>query len=200
MHAGGSPLHLVLVHADLDRVVAHMAGQQPEALAEYFTGLIAQMQAAGATEAVVTSVASHYGFAELTRRSPLPLVSILQAIREEVEAQKLTRVALFGSRFAVKSDLYGALAGITEVIQPSDEEIASIDRIYMGLAHRGSAGPNDEQEITALAETIRKREGLDAIILAGTDYSVLYDDHRAAFPHLDCTDLHVRAIARRLTQ
>lgn len=201
MRAENAPLHLVLVHADLARVVAYMSGGQTEALAEYQASLIRQLHAAGATHGVITSVASHYAFDEVTRLSPLPLISILQAIREGIEAKQLKRVGLFGSRFSVQSDLYGALQGVTEVARPSDEEIHSVNQLYMGLAERGFANPDDESKLTALAETILKRESLDAVILAGTDFAVLYnDDHRPSFPYLDSTDLHVQAIVRQLTQ
>ncbi len=193
----GRQLDLVLVHADLATMDGYMTGKQPEALAEYLSGLVARLAAGGATFAAVTSVASHYGFAGLADASPLPLVSILEAIRAEIEDRQLHRIALFGSRFAMESDMYGALHGSVEVVRPSDNEAATVNAIYMELARRGVSSEANERAITTMAEEVLAREQLDAIVLAGTDFSVMFDDHRPGFPYLDATDIHVRALARR---
>jgi aspartate racemase len=49
--------------------------------------------------------------------------------------------------------------------------------------------------LTDLALTICKRDGLDAVILAGTDLALLFDETNTAFPNVDCGALHIRAIA-----
>ena len=193
----GRPLDLVLVHADLATVSKHMTAKQPEALARYFADLIARLEAAGATFAAVPSVASHYGFAGLVERSPLPLVSILEAVRAEIEARRLRRVALFGSSFAMESDMYGALQHATDVVPLAASEAAAVNAIYMRLAHRGVSSSQDEQTILEIAHRVLAREQLDAVVLAGTDFAVMFDDHRPEFPYLDATDIHVGALAKR---
>ena len=190
-------MELVLVHADLATVDSHVRGKRPEALAEYLGRLVARFEAAGATFAAVPSVASHYGFAGLVERSTLPLVSILEAIRAEIEGRQLRRVALFGSGFAMESGMYGALQHSTEVVPLATSEAATVNAIYMELAHRGVSSAENERTITGLAERVLAREQLDAIILAGTDFSVMFDEHRPAFSYLDATDIHVKALVRR---
>jgi aspartate/glutamate racemase len=39
-----------------------------------------------------------------------------------------------------------------------------------------------------------ERERLDAIVLAGTDFVVLFDEGNTEFPSVDCAALHLRAI------
>jgi aspartate racemase len=47
-----------------------------------------------------------------------------------------------------------------------------------------------------LATAICSRNGVDAILLAGTDRAALFDDSNTPFPHLDCARAHIQAIMR----
>jgi aspartate/glutamate racemase len=40
--------------------------------------------------------------------------------------------------------------------------------------------------------------GLDLIVLAGTDLTLLFDDTNTSFPFIDCAALHIAAIAEGL--
>jgi aspartate racemase len=42
-----------------------------------------------------------------------------------------------------------------------------------------------------------KREGVDAVILAGTDLALIFNESNTDFPHIDCASLHLGAIAMR---
>ena len=52
--------------------------------------------------------------------------------------------------------------------------------------------------LTKLADTLRQRDGVDAIILAGTDLCLLFDESNTDFPHVDCSHVHIKAIMRSL--
>jgi aspartate/glutamate racemase len=52
--------------------------------------------------------------------------------------------------------------------------------------------------LATLAHTICQRDRADAIILAGTDLSLLFNDANTDFPHIDCSRLHIEAIMRSL--
>ena len=93
--------------------------------------------------------------------------------------------------------MYGALHDSVEIVRLPGSEAATVNAIYMELAHRGVSSAENERTITELAERVLVREQLDAIILAGTDFSVMFDDHRPTFRYLDVTDIHVEALARR---
>ena len=195
----GLELNLVLIHANLQTVERYLKSGQAEAYAVYIAGLVERLAAAGATAAAITSVASHYGFAEVEARSKLPLVSILRVIRDEIEARGMRRVALFGSGYAMRSELYGALRQTADVVRLTPEETTEVDAIYMHLAQSGLSSPEAERRLTEIAEAVMEREEPDAVVLAGTDFSVMFDEHRPSFPYLDAVDAHVRAIADRLS-
>lgn len=55
---------------------------------------------------------------ELAERTPLPLISLLDAIIAEISRRRLARVAVFGARFATETGFFGRLQDVTDVIYP----------------------------------------------------------------------------------
>jgi aspartate racemase len=45
---------------------------------------------------------------------------------------------------------------------------------------------------------IAKELPVDAIVLAGTDLSLIFDETNTDFSHIDCTKIHIQAILRKL--
>jgi aspartate/glutamate racemase len=50
------------------------------------------------------------------------------------------------------------------------------------------------RHLTSLAHTIVQRDRVDAIVLAGTDLTLVFNAHNTDFPYLDCAALHLQAI------
>jgi aspartate/glutamate racemase len=61
-------------------------------------------------------------------------------------------------------------------------------------------GGSEEQHrnLTALAHTLLKRDGVDPIILAGNDLALLFNETNTDFPSIDCAALHLQAILKDL--
>ena len=121
-----APLELAMVHTQINTVLGLVDAGDKAGLASYLSAVISDLKAAGATFAVVPAVTPHYCAAELKAASPLPLVDMLECIREEVQARELKRVALFGTRAVQESILFGQLDGVAEVVLPPAEEVAMI--------------------------------------------------------------------------
>ena len=49
-----------------------------------------------------------------------------------------------------------------------------------------------------MAKTLVRRDSVDAILLAGTDLTLLFDESNTDFPHVDCAALHIQAILESL--
>jgi aspartate/glutamate racemase len=43
-----------------------------------------------------------------------------------------------------------------------------------------------------------KRDGLDAILLAGTDLPLIFNEANVQFPFIDCAALHIEAILQKV--
>lgn len=190
-----SPLDLVMVHADMRRMIRWAEAGDARSMADYVASLIARLQAAGATFAALPAVTPHLCIAELLPISPLPLVNMLEVVDDAVRARVLRRVALFGTRFTIERAMFGALTS-AEVVSPRPDETAAIHDIYFRLASTGAGAVSDRDALAQLADTLIRRDSLDAILLAGTDLALIFDESNTPFPHLDCARVHLDAILR----
>lgn len=195
----GYALDIVITHAQTPRVFAYVEASDRTGLAEYLSGYIRRMQAAGAEMAVIPAITPLYCAKELATMSALPIVSLLDPLNRELAARKACRVVIFGTRFVIESDLFGALSGI-EVVRPAPDEIDLIHKTYVELAATGEPSAEKHEKLTSLAHRLVTRDAVDAILLAGTDLTLLFNENNTDFPHVDCAALHIQEILRKVTR
>jgi aspartate racemase len=193
----GLTLDIVITNAYTPRVFEYVQAKDRAGLAGYLNGYIRRMQAAGAEIAVVPAVTPHYCIDELVACSPLPIVSIFDPLRDELARRTIRRVAIFGTRFVIESDFFGALPHV-EIVRPTPEEIDLIHTTYVELAAAGKGTPEKRETLTNVAKTLVQRERVDAILLAGTDLTLVFDESTADFPCVDCAAAHLKEILKRL--
>jgi aspartate racemase len=175
---------MLIVQADMNRVVGHVQSGDRAGLAAYFAKLIERLARGGAEVAVIPAITPHICIRELEPISPLPLVNIIEAVAAEIRARGYRRVALFGTRYVVASRMFGMLDGV-EVIVP--EQVEAIHEAYMQTVD-GKTEPRDT--LTRIAHELP----VDAVVLAGTDLAMIFDETNTPFPHLDCAQVHIDAI------
>jgi aspartate racemase len=127
--------------------------------------------------------------------SPLPVFNIFDPLVEELAARGVRRVAVFGTRYVMESSLYG-MAGDVEIIRPTGDEMHIIHSTYLALLQKGAGTEEQHRNLTAIAHTLQKRDGAEAILLAGTDLAVLFNEGNTEFPTVDCAALHLRTILK----
>ncbi|MGA2100771.1 MAG: aspartate/glutamate racemase family protein [Candidatus Sulfotelmatobacter sp.] len=195
----GFALDIVIANAQTPGVFAYVEAKDRVGLAEYLNGFIARLKAAGAEMAVIPAITPLYCAKELAATSALPIVSLVDPLNRELGARKARRVAVFGTRFVIESDLFGELSGV-EVVRPGPEEVEMIHKTYVELAATGEASPEKYEKLTALAYHLVSRHAVDAILLAGTDLTLLFNESNTDFPHIDCAAVHVWEIVREVTR
>jgi aspartate racemase len=126
----------------------------------------------------------------LEKISPLPLVNIIHEVSAEIAARGYRRVALFGTRFVVESNMYGMLEGV-DVIMPDSAQLDAIHESYMQTVKGGREG---RVTLTGIAKELP----VDAIVLAGTDLSLIFDETNTDFVCVDGAKGHIQAILREL--
>ena len=195
--ARGCVLDTVIVHADIGSLMKLVAVSDTAGMARYLARIIQRMSAAGAQIAAIPAITPQICAAELAPLSPIPLVSPIDATLQSIRARGIQRVALFGTRFTIESNMFGQLINV-EVVTPSPVEIETIHNTYVALATSGRADPAQFELLRGIAHTLIQRDRLDAIILAGTDLSLLFNEANTDFPHIDAARVHIDEIMRQL--
>jgi aspartate racemase len=192
----GAKPDIVVVHADVTHVLELVRDGDIAALARYLAGFVARSARAGATMAAVPAVTPHICAPALQELSPLPLVSILDVIRDGLKQRALNRIALFGTRFVIETDLFGSLSEF-EVIRPRGNEFDIINAIYLELVASAAVSEAQADRLRTIAREMMERERLDAIVLAGTELALIGDWHELKPRIVSAADLHVAEIVRR---
>jgi aspartate racemase len=129
-------LDLAMVHAEASHIFAYVQAGDRAGLADYLTGFLYRLQAAGAECAVIPAVTPHFCLPELVTISPLPLFNIFDPLRQELAARSVSRVAVWGRRFVMESDLFGMVPGV-EFVRGHPEEVDYIHHTYIELVRQG---------------------------------------------------------------
>ena len=191
-----------LVIDSLDvRLVLQLADKDLPALADCLLASLGRLGAAGADFAAITANTPHIVFDDLSARSPLPLLSIVEICADEAERRGLRRLALLGTRFTMEASFYPTVCGRRgiSVVTPNDPERVWVHDCYVGELVRGDFRDDTRSRFTALVARLREQERVDGVILGGTELPLLLPGAViAGVPALDTTALHVAAIVRRL--
>jgi aspartate racemase len=181
---------MLIIHADMDYVLGSVQRGARLELAEYFARLIDRLAGGGAVVAAISAITPHFCIRELEKISMLPLVNITEVTGNEIRSRGYKRVALFGTRFVVESRMFGMLDGI-DVLVPA--QVEAIHNAYMQTIEGGTEG---RDVLTRIARELP----VDAIVLAGTDLSFIFDETNTDFPHVDAAKVHIQAIVRSLVE
>ncbi len=190
--------HIIMVHADVREVTSLAQARQKQQLAQYLAGLLRQLANAGAEVATIPAFTPEICAAELLELTPLPLISLLDAILAETQRQRLRRVAILGARVTMETELFGRLQGMAEVVSLSSAKTEKLGAIYAQIVQNESATPEQVETLMSAARELIDG-GADAILLAGTDLSFVLHPEAIDFPHLDGARIHIAEIMRQLT-
>jgi aspartate racemase len=187
---------LAIVHADVDYGQSLIRAGKLDELARYLAGFIERLAGAGAKTAVMPAVTPHICIRELTPLLAIPLLNIVEVLAAELHRRKTKRIALMGSVFTVQGSLWGQLAGV-EIVRPQPEEVAFIGQAYQRILD-GRIDAMDADSLRQIAAKLQRRDGVELVLLAGTDLTAMFDEASAGFPCLDVARLHIDAIVDRL--
>ena len=90
-------------------------------------------------------------------------------------------------------------AGIT-LVRPRDTEAEFIHRKYIEELLNNQFLPVTRTEILSIAQRMKEEEGIEALILAGTELPLLLRDSAPNIEFLDTTRIHVEAIVDQLVK
>jgi aspartate racemase len=197
---GGYP-HLIINSLDVEKGIAMLDSGRRDELADYLAAGVESLTRAGADFAFIAANTPHLVFDEVQRRSAIPLLSIVQAASDQAKALGLKKVGLFGTRFTMQASFYPEefqRAGIA-VVRPKESEQEFIHRKYIDELLDSRFLPETRTEILRIAERMKAENGIEAVVLAGTELPLLLrDSGNTEIEFLDTTVIHVEAIVERL--
>jgi aspartate racemase len=170
-------------------------------MVDFLVDEIERLASAGAQYGLLAANTPHIVFDEVRRRSPIPLVSIVEATKEAAQALGLKRLGLFGTRFTMQGDFYPHVFSATEIalVVPQIPEQDYIHDKYLNELVKGVILPETRQHLLEIVDRMKEQEHIDGLILGGTELPLILGDViDRGIPFLDTTRIHVLAVAARI--
>ena len=192
---------IIINSIDLRKMLDLITANRLSEVTAYLAGEIRRLAQAGADFGALAANTPHIVFDDLRRQSPIPLVSIVEVTCQATKSLGLKRVGLFGARFTMQGRFYPDVftrEGIT-LVAPAPEEQEYIHDKYMNELVNGVFLPETREGLLAIAERMKTREGIEGLILGGTELPLILKEVKdAGSPFLDTTRLHVEEIVSQL--
>ncbi len=93
-------------------------------------------------------------------------------------------------RFVVESRMFGMLDGMDALVP---DQVNAIRNAYMQTVEGRTEGRD-------IRTRIARELPVDAIVLAGADLSLIFDETNTDFPHVDGAKVHIQATVRSLIE
>ena len=197
---GRSP-SIVINSIDVRKLLSLIEANQLDRVVEYLSAEVGRLARAGADLGLLAANTPHIVFDEVQARSPIPLLSIVQATCDVVKGQGFKSVGLFGTRFTMQAGFYQRAfgkQGIAVVLPELDEQNYIHDKYTNELLNNRFL-PETRDGILAIADRLHQVHGVQAVILGGTELPLLLRDMRdGSTAFLDTTRIHVKAVVREL--
>ena len=186
----------VIVSVDLRKGLDFMEADDLGGMADYLVEGIGKLARAGADFGIISANTPHIVFDEVAPKSPIPLISIVEATRTAAKLQNLKRLALLGTRYTMQANFYPnvfAREGI-ELLAPDSHDQDYIHDKYMNELVPGKFLADTRAGLLAIVDRMKTTSDIDGVILAGTELPlILRDPIHKGIPFLDTTKIHVEA-------
>lgn len=199
-HPDADAPSIIINSINMKKAVDLVTANRLTELANYFVEEIRTLANAGADFGLLAANTPHIIFDEIVRESPLPLISIVEATRDEAHRQGFSRVGLLGTRFTMKARFYPEVFAREniQIVVPSDSDQDYVHERYFRELVNGIFLDETRNELVAIVRRMRERDHIEAVILGGTELPLILRDARLGLPALDTTQIHVRAALARM--
>jgi len=192
----GSYPEFIINSVDLKKGLDFMDANDLTGMADYLLQGVGKLARAGADFGLISANTPHIVFEEVASKSPIPLISIVEATCAAAKTRKLKRLGLFGTRYTMQANFYPKVfsrEGI-ELVVPDLEDQEYIHDKYLNELVPGKFLPETRDGLLAIVDRMKAKDDIDGVILAGTELPLILRDadHRGILL-LDTTKIHCQA-------
>jgi aspartate racemase len=215
----GSYPQFVINSIDLKRGIDFMNANNLAGMANYLLEEIMKLSRAGADFGIIAANTPHIVFDDIAPKSPIPLISIVEATCDYAKERKMKRLALFGTRYTMQATFYSKVfsrEGIHLTV-PESKDQDYIHEKYFSELVPGNFLPETRAGLLAIVDRMKAKidppspnaspvedsprrartcgaAGIDGVILAGTELPlILRGESHNGIPLLDTGKIHCQA-------
>lgn len=191
---------IIVYSVNMSEFIGLMKQKEYVKATAYLLDKIKALKSAGADFAAITANTPHLLFDEIEKKSPLPLISIVEATSREALKRNLKRTGLFGTEFTMNAQFYPDVFkknGI-EVVMPNQREKEIINQKLFSEIELGIFKDDTRNLLIDIIKKMVDEQQIDSIILGCTEFPlILKETNYCGIPVLNTTKIHVNEIVEK---
>ena len=187
---------------NMTEMLSYVSKGNLDALISLLLASLEELARAGAELAAIASNTPHIVFNEVSARSPLPLISIVESRCEKAESLGIRKALLIGTAFTMRSSFYRDCFSRHSIpmLVPSAEEQDRIHAIIFPELEEGIVIPEKKAALLGMCDRIIAQEQVDGVVLGCTELPLMVRDGDLDTAILNTTQIHIEALVTRLMQ
>lgn len=194
---------MVIYSVNLSQFLDLMKNKAYDQIVDMLVAKLESLKLAGADFGAITANTPHLLFGRIKEKSPIPLISIVEATCTVAQKKGLKKPGLFGTGFTMASsffqDVFNRNGIKVEVPDAEDQKI-----INYKLFSEIELGIFKDQTRRLLIDQIGKmvkKHNIDSLILGCTEFPlILTDSYYEGIPMLNTTQIHVDEIVKAIRE
>jgi aspartate racemase len=194
--AGFNYPDIIVFSANLAELMGFLGGGQWDNLTDWLVDKVMALHSAGAEFGAIAANTPHIVFDKVRAKSPIPMISIVEASCQKAKGFGLKRLGLMGTKFTMASDLFLKPFqdhGMSVVVPEPEEQVFIHNKIVSELEF-GKLTESTKEAFLSIVKGMMERDGIDGLILGCTEIPLILTHDEFGIPFLNTTQLHVESI------
>ncbi len=191
---------IIVYSVNMSEFIGLMKQKEYGKASSYLLDKIKALKSAGADFAAITANTPHLLFDVLEEKSPLPLISIVEATSREAVKRNLKKPGLFGTGFTMNTSFYADVfkKNDMEVIMPNQAEKEVINQKLFSEIELGIFKDETRNLLIDIMQKMVDEQQIDSIILGCTEFPLILKETKyCGIPVLNTTKIHVNEIVEK---
>lgn len=190
---------MIIYSVNMSELIGMMKRKEYDRVVDYLLRVIESLKKAGADFAAMSANTPHLVFDDLKKKSPLPLISIVEAACDEIQRLDLKRPGLIGTGFTMSGTFYQDVFGRRgiPVVLPDNQDMEVINEKLFSEIELGIFKDETRELLIGIIKKMVHDKHIDCLILGCTEFPlILTEPNYAGIPMLNTTRIHVDAIVK----
>jgi aspartate racemase len=177
----------------LNEYMKHIERDDWNGVATLLLSSVKKVAGSGAEFSIIPDNTVHRVFEEVSRKAPVPLISIVETVVKEIKRKQYKTVGLLGTIYTMRGPVYETTLEESQInlLVPDENQQNLVNSVIFNELIAGSINETSRHFFLRIIEEMRKRE-CEAVILGCTEIPLLVDAQISPLPVLDSTKLLAR--------
>lgn len=189
---------IVIDSVNINAVTECLRLSHRDSCADLMVRSVNDLAKAGAQVAALTANTVHIVFDKMKDRFEIPVVSIVDAVADEILKMKYQKVLILGTAFTMNSKMYDEALmrlGVAAVL-PSEDEKAQVNAMINSDLENGIIIPGNKAKMISIIEKYLRSKAIDSVLLGCTELPLLIKPEDISVPIVNSTQIHIDALFR----